>query len=200
MTRNGHGCTRSYPDLRYYTGICQKVGADIKVPLSLCSIKHRAINTHGVKVLNREVRSASHSVRFVLGKSPRQLLNGKKGGPHNRSGRFKEHLCPSRESRCRPASDLVPNNCLKWGGIQVCREEKRENTDTHIQDSRLLGWNEVVFIETDMNHENTHLEQQAPGLRCEPGTLADESVLADWDYCSEDPLSTVADCSHRSGD
>jgi hypothetical protein len=75
----------------------------------------------------------------------------------------------------------------------------REDTDTHIQDSRLLGWNEVVFIETDMNHENAHLGQQALGLRCEPGTLVDESVLADCDYCSEDPLSTVADCSHRSG-
>jgi hypothetical protein len=174
MNRKEHGCMRYYPDLRYYTGICQKVGAEIKAPLSLSLIKHRVINTHGVKALDREVWSASHAGRSISAKSPRQLLNGRKGGPHNRSGRFKEHnLYPHQESRCRPARDLVPNNRLKWGGIQVCREEMRENTETPIQDSRLLGWNEVVFIATDRNHENAHLGEQAPGLRCATGTPAD---------------------------
>ena len=45
----------SYPDLRYYTGICQMVGAEIKVPLSLSLIMHRIINTHGVKALDGDV-------------------------------------------------------------------------------------------------------------------------------------------------
>ena len=53
----------------------------------------------------------------------------------------------------------------------------------------------MVFIETDRNHENARLGQQALGLRCEPGTPSDESVLADCDYSSEDPLSIEADCS-----
>jgi hypothetical protein len=45
MNRDGHGCTRSYPDLRYYTGICQKAGAEIKLPLPLSLIKH-PVNKH----------------------------------------------------------------------------------------------------------------------------------------------------------
>ena len=63
MNRQGRWSMLSYPDLRYYTGICQIVGAEIKVPLSLSLIMHRIINTHGVKALDGDVWSVSHSCR-----------------------------------------------------------------------------------------------------------------------------------------
>ena len=177
MNRQGRWSMLSYPDLRYYTGICQIVGAEIKVPLSLSLIMHRIINTHGVKALDGDVWSVSHSCRSIPIMSPRKLLDGWTGGPHNRYGRFKEqnNLCPHRESGCRPARDLVPNNRLMWGGTHVCKEEMRENTDTPMQDSRPLGWSEVAFIGTERRHENAHSRRGAPGLRCEPGIPADQS-------------------------
>jgi hypothetical protein len=58
---------RSYPDLRYYPGICQKVGVEIKVSLSLSLIKLHITKTHGVKAPDRDVWSASQPGRFIPG-------------------------------------------------------------------------------------------------------------------------------------